>query len=186
MPDKKIDSKQKLVGLTPAEIVFNLRNVFLPSILTFKTTQKVLTELIALDSLDKKVPIVLRINAAGGSIPCGISVIDTMRLMHAPVITLVAGEACSMASLIMVCGACRIMTKNSVLLFHPMSGGMSDDYIRFQKDRIQCLKTFNKLLNNMLAKKTNLTKAQLEKAESGELWLTAKQALKYKVVDKIV
>jgi len=134
----------------------------------------------------KRKSITLWINSPGGDVTNGIAIIDSIRTIRSPVVTITIGEACSMTAFIFIVGDKRIITKNSIIMFHPISGGVNDDYISFTKDRIKGLEYIDKITNDILKKRTKLTKKEIEKARKGELWLTAEMALKKGVADSIL
>lgn len=85
-----------------------------------------------------------------------------------------------------IAGNLRVMSKYATMLLHPLSGGANNEYYEYQKDRLVGTKIINNILVKLLKKYTKLNKTQLDKIKNGELWLTARQCLKYGVVDKIV
>ena len=72
------------------------------------------------DRDDPDEPIYLYINSPGGSVIDGLSIIDNMALIHAPVYTVVVGMAASMGAVIFSCGekGHRYMLENSQLMIH--------------------------------------------------------------------
>ena len=67
------------------------------------------------------------INSPGGSVTAGLAIFDTMQYIEAPIETLVAGQACSMASLLLSAGAKgkRRALPNAKVMLHQPSGGVS-------------------------------------------------------------
>ena len=171
--------------IKPGDLAFHARQILLSGTINTQTAHKIIEEIIALNTISQE-KIVMRILSSGGSATAGLAIIDTMRILKSPVITYITGEANSMGGLIGITGNLRVMSKYATMLLHPMSGGNSQDYYEYQKDRLMGLKLINNILFKILKKHTKLNKIQLDKIKNGELWLTAKQCLKYGVVDKIV
>ena len=72
----------------------------------------VCSKLRAMNYLNKTEPITLEINSPGGFVTYGLSIIDTIISIDAPIHTIVSGEACSMAAMISIVGTKRFITPN--------------------------------------------------------------------------
>lgn len=174
IPDFKVD-----------DILLKDRQLFLFGEINEELSRKLVKQILAVDRSSKKPKqIVLWINSPGGSVSDGLAIIDTMRTAQSPIVTVIVGEACSMAAFISVCGDKRVMTKNSVWMQHPMTAG-TNDYFSFMKDRIKGLELYDKITNKILKAKTKLTPKEIEKVKNGELWFTADEAKKKGVCDKV-
>ena len=149
------------------------------------SSDMVCSKLRAMNFLDSKTPITLEINSPGGMISYGLSIIDTMNDIQAPVYTLISGEACSMAALISVVGEKRSITRNSVWMQHSCSDVVGD-YLKHIQDRTTFLTKLEKKMDGILKNKTKLTSKQMVQIKNGELWLFAEEALQYGIVDKII
>ena len=145
----------------------------------------VCSKLRAMNYIDEKKPITLEINSPGGMVSYGLSIIDTIHNIKAPVITIISGEACSMAAMISVIGAKRYITRNAVWMEHSTSD-LVGDYLTHIKDRTNFLIKLEKKMDAILKNTTKLTIKQMNQIKNGELWLFSDEALKYGVVDKIL
>ncbi len=134
---------------------------------------------------DDKTEIVLEICSMGGDVSSGYSIINTIQHSKAPVITIINGEACSMAALIFIVGKKRLMYNNSYIMFHPLSEGQVD-YLNFIKDRTRFLIQVEKNMETICKKHTRFEQTDYHRMNAGELWLTAKQAKNKGVCDKIL
>jgi len=160
------------------------RHLYLYGNITSDSSEKLNKKLVAM-AIDKpNTPIVLEINSGGGGCIAGLSIIDTMASIPCPIYTVVTGYAASMATFISIAGTKRYMTPNAYWMAHPISS-MKGDYIGFLKDSMEWLNDLEKTCLNMYSKKTNIPKALIEKCRRGEVWLNAKQCLKYNVVDEL-
>lgn len=139
----------------------------------------------SMSEIDSKSPIYLEINSTGGSVTDGLSIIDTMQNIEAPVITIVNGLAASMAFVIAICGNKRYATKNAWLMQHPIAE-MIGDYAQFVKDRTAFLVRLETQMEELLKSHTQFKKADYDKMRNGELWLSAEQAIEKGVIDKII
>ena len=161
------------------------RYILLYDIINNCSADVVCTKLRAMNFLDKKNPITLEINSPGGMVSYGLSIIDTISNIQAPVYTVISGEACSMAAMISVVGAKRYITKNAVWMEHCCSD-LVGDYLTHIKDRTNFLIKLERKMDAILKAKTKLTSKQMNQIRNGELWLFAEEALQYGIVDKII
>jgi ATP-dependent Clp protease protease subunit len=144
----------------------------------------VCSKLRAMDILNHK-PIYLEINSPGGSVPDGMSIINTIEHIKSPVVTIISGQACSMAALISICGDYRLIYSNSYFMQHS-SSDIVGDYINYIKDRTKFLCEFEHRTEKILKLKTKLTNNDILKIRTGELWLNADQCLTKGIVEKII
>jgi ATP-dependent protease ClpP protease subunit len=110
---------------------------------------------------------------------------NTIRTISAPVITIINGEAASMAGIISVVADKRYITPNSYWMGHPVwdiAGGNPQTI----KDRGIYLEKLEGDLNNIFKEKTKLTEEEFQKMCRGELWLNSEECLSKGVVDEIV
>lgn len=110
---KRKNKKKGLLKIEIDQILYNSRQVFLNGIIDEKSTGDIIKQLRALSEINSK-PIIMYINSRGGSAQQGLAIIDTMRTVRAPVVTVVTGIAASMAGIISVTGVERLMTHNAV------------------------------------------------------------------------
>jgi len=148
------------------------------------SSDMVVSKLRAMDLINHK-PITIEINSPGGSVPDGMSIINAIESIKSPVITLITGNACSMAALISVAADKRLIYGNSYWMQHSTSD-IVGDYINYIKDRTKFLCEFEHRTEKMLKNKTKLTTNDIMKIRTGELWLNADQCLAKGVVDEII
>ena len=178
--------KKKLVkDLDTAQILLRKRQLFLFDIINGKSAKTLIRDLIALDSLNNK-PIILCINSGGGNVSDGFSIIDTMKGISSPVITLIVGEACSMAGIISIAGDQRWMCENAIWMSHEMAGGIWGDYTSKVLDRADFLKKEQNKLLEFIKIHTKLNQRELQKAKKGELWLYPEECKVKGIIDKVL
>ena len=146
----------------------------------------VISELLFLDSQGND-EISIYINSPGGSITAGMAIYDTMSYVKSPISTICVGMAASMASVLLASGDTgkRYILPNSEVMIHQPLGGVNGQAteIKIVADRILFLR--NKL-NKLLSKKTGQDIKKIEKDTERDHYLTAKEALEYGLVDKIL
>lgn len=146
----------------------------------------VISELLFLDSQGND-EISIYINSPGGSITAGMAIYDTMNYVKSPISTICVGMAASMASVLLASGDTgkRYILPNSEVMIHQPLGGVNGQAteIKIVADRILFLR--NKL-NKLLSEKTGQDIEKIEKDTERDHYLTAKEALDYGLVDKIL
>ena len=177
---RKIPSNVNIDNL----LLLESRHVFLYEVIDAVSSKRVCKELVALDKISKE-PIVLVINSPGGNITDGFAIMDTMRAIKAPVVTVITGVAASMAGIISVTGSPRIISSNSYWMGHEMQCGGYDYYDKFMA-RTKFFEELWKRLIEHLKKFTKLTLDDLEKLRRGELWLSATEAKKKGIADHVM
>jgi len=145
----------------------------------------VVSKIKAMNFLNKKIPIIIELNSPGGDVSCGFSIINAIEQSQAPIYTIISGQSCSMAAMISVTGKQRSMYYNSYWMQHPLSEGQAD-YLNFIKDRTTFLIHLDKMTEKILQKYTKLSRRDLQKIATGELWLSADKCLEKGIVDKII
>lgn len=166
--------------------LLNDRIIFIGDEINDDVANTVISELLFLDSISND-NINIYINSPGGSITAGMAIYDTMNFIKSPISTTCVGMAASMASILLASGdkGKRYILPNSEVMIHQPLGGVSGQAseIKIVADRILYLK--NKL-NKILSKKTGKPLKTIEKDTERDHYLSAKEALAYGIVDKIL
>ena len=180
----KDDFEIELPQFSPFELVLaEARYIMIYDELEPILTREVNTKIIAMCIKNKK-PICIEINSPGGSVSDGIAIMNTIQTCPAPVITIINGEACSMAGLISVVADYRLIFPNSYWMGHPMQdivGGTPQTI----KDRGNYLDKLETDLTGVFKQKTRLTDEEFQKMLRGELWLNAEECLAKGIVDEV-
>lgn len=130
-------------------------------------------------------PIHLHIQSYGGSLFHTIYLIDLIQNLESDVYTYVDGFAASAATLISVAGKKRFMTKNSLMLIHQLSGGVSGKYSEM-KDDSENNDLLMSIIYNLYMERTKMNRQQLETILGRDIWLNSTRCLQYGLVDEIV
>lgn len=161
------------------------RQLFLYDVVDEDSSVKIIKALYALDTVNHN-PIMLYLNTPGGSCSDGMAIIDAMRTIESPIVTIITNEVCSMGGHISVAGNKRVCYPNSVWMAHD-AAGYSEDYFLKMKDRVKFYENYyDVVLNPNLKKYTKLTDEELLKARVGELWLFADEMLEKGIVDEVL
>jgi ATP-dependent Clp protease protease subunit len=185
MPIKRKNTKKTNTReINIEQVLLHSRQVFLTGDICEESSLNIVVQLIALQEINKK-PIVLWINSCGGDLASGYSIIATMRMSTAPIITIINGEACSMAGNISLYGHRRYITSESWWMAHDVASCQRESASKliartFQLQKEQC----NWI--SLLKEKTKLTAKDLEIAQNQELWLSAIQCKEKGIVDDVL
>lgn len=163
------------------------RIIFLGSAIDDTVANTVIAQLIFLENENPKADITLYIHSPGGHVTAGLAIYDTMQYIKPDVSTVCLGMAASMAALLLAGGTKgkRFVLPNAEVMIHqPLGGteGQASD-IRIHADHI--IKTKDRL-NDILAKHTGQKLEKIEKDTDRDNFLSAEEAVKYGLVDKII
>lgn len=151
-----------------------------------KTASIVVGELLYLDSLNHD-DISIYINSPGGSVTSGMAIYDTMNFVKSDVSTICIGMAASMAAFLLSSGkkGKRYILPNSEVMIHQPLGGAEGQAteIKIAAERILTLRD---KLNKILSKNTEKDLKIIEQDTERDHFLSADEALKYGIVDKIL
>lgn len=127
------------------------------------------------------------INSPGGSVTSGLAIYDVLNNIKSPVSTICFGMAASMGAFLLSSGTRgkRYATKNSTIMIHQPLGGASGQAsdIQIHAERILYLK---KLLLGIQANNCGMYYSEMVKACDRDNYLTAEDALKTGIIDKII
>lgn len=163
------------------------RIVFLGSQVNDEVANSIMAQLLFLEKEDPSKDIMFYINSPGGSVSAGLAIYDTMQHIKAPVSTVCIGLAASMGSVLLAAGSKgkRFALPNSEVMIHQVLGGAEGQASDIEIAANHILRT-KKKLNEILAKHTGKSLAQVTKDSDRDNWMTAQEALDYGLVDKII
>lgn len=163
------------------------RIVFIGTPINDTVASLVTAQLLFLESQDPEKDINIYINSPGGSVTAGMAIYDTMRFVKPDIATTCVGQAASMAAVLLAGGTAgkRFALPNSRIMIHQPLGGMRGQAsdIEIQAREIIRIK---RRLNEILASHTGRSVEQVEKDTDRDNFLTAEEALEYKLIDKVV
>ena len=167
--------------------LLNDRIIFLADEVNDVTASLVVAQLLYLEAKDPEKDICLYINSPGGSITAGMAIYDTMNFIKCDVSTICIGMAASMGAFLLSAGAKgkRLALPNSEIMIHQPLGGMQGQAsdIKIHAERIIKMR---ETLNSILAKNTGKPLEVIEKDTDRDNFMTAKEALEYGLIDKVI
>ncbi len=151
------------------------------------TASLVIAQLLYLEGKDAEKDINLYINSPGGSVTAGLAIYDTMQYIKSDVSTICMGMAASMGAFLLSSGqkGKRFALPNSEIMIHQPLGGAQGQAteILIAADHI---KNTRENLNRILSENTGKPLEIIEKDTERDNFMTAKQAMEYGLVDKVI
>lgn len=163
------------------------RIVFLGSDVNEASANIVVAQLLFLQAEDSKKDIYFYINSPGGSVYDALAIYDTMQYISNDVQTVGIGVQASAAAFLLSSGSKgkRFLLPNSTVMIHQPSSGTRGKVTDQEIDLRESLR-IKRLLEEIMAKNTGQKLAKVHEDMERDRWLTAKEALDYGLVDKII
>lgn len=130
----------------------------------------------------------LYINTNGGTVSDGLfTIYDTMQYIKSPIQTVVIGEAYSAGAVILAAGSPgkRMAFPNAEIMLHEVQSEVGGSGSEIEKES-QRLQRMGDTLYEIVARHTGQTVKKIKDDCSEDFFLTAKEALAYGLIDKIV
>ena len=163
------------------------RIIFLGSDVNSHTANLIVAQLLFLQNEDPKKDIMLYINSPGGSVYDGMAIYDTINHIKNDVQTVGIGLQASMGAFLLSSGTKgkRFVLPHAKVMIHQPSSGTRGKVTDMEIDLKESL-AVRKLLNEILAKNTGQKLSQIEKDVDRDYWMTAEEAVKYGIADKVI
>ena len=163
------------------------RVIFLGEAIDSMVANTVIAQLLFLEKQDAKAPITMYINSPGGHVTAGLAIYDTMQYIKPDVITVAVGMAASMGSVILAGGAKgkRYALPHAEIMIHQPLGGTEGQATDIKIAAEHILKT-GEVLYGILAKHSGQKIDKVRKDCDRDNYMTAEDALKYGLIDKVI
>jgi ATP-dependent Clp protease protease subunit len=165
------------------------RIIFIGTGIDDQVANSVIAQLLFLEKEDKEKDIQIYVNSPGGAIYAGLAIIDTMNYVKPDIITMAMGTAASFGTVILSAGTKgkRFALPNTMVHIHQpiVSGGISGQASDIAIEAKEVLR-LKDLLTKILAKNTGQSYEQITKDTDRDKHMTAEEALKYGIIDKII
>lgn len=184
-------AKSSVQSRQPGELMWNAGYYYMADGFTYDSTKPIVQWIIEknlLPAQERPKELTLIINSPGGSVHAAFALIDTMKGSAIPVKTVGLGLIASCGVLTFMAGAKgkRILTPNTSILSHQYSWGSSGK----EHELFARVREFELSTDRMLAhykKCTGMTEKKIREIllPPEDKWLSAKEAVKYGIADKI-
>jgi ATP-dependent Clp protease protease subunit len=164
------------------------RIIFLGTGIDDHVASVVIAQLLFLEAEDHEKDINLYINSPGGSVSAGLAIYDTMQYIKPQVSTICVGMAASMGAVLLAGGADKkryALPHSKIMIHQPWIGGLQGQTTDIEIHAKEMVKTRDKLYK-ILAKHTGKSTDQIMKDCDRDYYLTAPEAIEYKLIDEML
>ncbi len=163
------------------------RIIFLGSEINDEVANSVVAQLLLLDSENNEKDIMLYINSPGGVITAGMAIYDTMNLIKSDVCTICLGDAASMGAFLLCSGTKgkRMALPNSRIMIHQPLGGAKGQATDIEIEAKEIMR-MKEMLISIMAENSGQPYEKVKEDCERDHFLTAKEALEYGLIDKVV
>lgn len=169
------------------ERLIRKRTILISRAISDVTAERVIASLILMEEEDPAKPITVYINSPGGAADSGFAIYDVLRFMRPQVRTVCSG-LCASAAIVVFLAADqgqRYSLPNSRFLLHQPFTSAWGQATDLQITAKQILKLKDRF-NLIVAEATGKTVEQISEDANRDFWLSAQEALEYRIVDKII
>ncbi len=162
------------------------RIIFLGTAVDDHVASVIIAQLLFLEAEDHEKDINLYINSPGGSVTAGLAIYDTMQYITPKISTICVGMAASMGAVLLAGGAenKRFALPHSKIMIHqPWIGGLQGQTTDIEIHAREMVKTRDKLYK-ILSHHTGKSTEQIMKDCDRDYYLTADEAIEYKLIDE--
>lgn len=182
--------EERQLNVTQLDVFSRLmmdRIIFLGTQVTDTSANIIQAQLLYLDSVDPGKDVNIYINSPGGSVYAGLGIYDTMQYIQSDVSTICTGMAASMAAVLLVAGAKgkRLALPHSRVMIHQPMGGIQGQASDIEITAREILKLKDELYR-IISEHSVQPFDKVAKDSDRDYWMTAKEALDYGMIDKIL
>lgn len=177
------------------------RNLFFSEQVDQESIRKLTESIVEINEDDEKItqifqaynlkyepePIKIFIDSYGGAVYQVFGLLSIMESSKVPIHTIATGAAMSCGFLMLISGHRRFAHKYATPLYHQVSS-MSWGKLEEMKDDIKETKRIQKMIDEIVVRKTRLTKKKLKEINSlkKDWFLTPTESLQYGIIDEIL
>lgn len=163
------------------------RVIFLGTGIDANVANIIIAQLLFLENENPKKDITMYIQSPGGHVTAGLAIYDTMQYIKPDVSTVCLGMAASMGAVLLAGGAKgkRFCLPNAEVMIHQPLGGAEGQASDIEIQAKHIIKTKSRL-NSILAQHTGQSMQVIEKDTDRDNYMSAEEAKKYGLVDKII
>lgn len=162
--------------------------IFMSGEFNEKNTDLLVKKLLYLNSKDCKKEIILYVDSYGGGVYEFFKVYNIINSLKMDVSTIALGKAMSAGADLLLCGTKgkRYAYEYTQILIHELSYGLGYSKLNQHENELKHSIRLEKILDEIMIKNTKLKKEDLRKMRKDDNYLSAEQALKFGIIDKIL
>lgn len=181
--------EERQLNVTQMDVFSRLmmdRIIFFGTEVNSDTSNIAVSQLLYLDSVDNS-DITMYINSPGGEVYSGLGIIDTMNFIKSEVGTVCTGMAASMGAMLLMSGekGKREALQHSRVMIHQPLGGTRGQASDIEIEAREILKLKDELYQ-IIVNISGKTMEEVIRDADRDHWLTAKEAVDYGLVDRVV
>ena len=181
--------EERQLNVTQMDVFSRLmmdRIIFLGTEINDYTANVIQAQLLYLDSAESGKDISIYLNTPGGSVYAGLGIYDTMQFISSEVSTICTGMAASMGAVLLVAGqkGKRAALPHSRVMIHQPMGGIQGQASDIEITAREILKLKQELYQ-IIANHSGQTVEKITADADRDYWMTAEEALKYGMIDKV-
>ncbi|MBQ6496245.1 MAG: ATP-dependent Clp endopeptidase proteolytic subunit ClpP [Firmicutes bacterium] len=163
------------------------RIIFIGEAIDEHVASVVVAQLLYLEAEDPDKDINIYINSPGGSVTAGMAIYDTMQYIKPEVSTICIGMAASMGAFLLAAGqkGKRYALPNAEIMIHQPLGGVQGQAEDIKIHAEWIMKTREKM-NKILSENTGQTLKTVSRDTDRDNYMSAEDARKYGIVDKVI
>lgn len=163
------------------------RVIFMTGQVEDQMANLIVAQLLFLESENPDADIHLYVNSPGGVVTAGMAIYDTMQYIRCDVSTICIGQAASMGAMILTAGAKgkRFALENARMMIHQPLGGFQGQASDIEIHAREIIELKGRL-NNLMAHHTGQPLKTVEKDTDRDNFMTAADAQKYGLIDKVL
>lgn len=163
------------------------RIIFLGDDVNEHTANLVVAQLLFLENQDPNKDIILYINSPGGSVYDAMAIYDTMQFVKSDIQTVGIGVQASAAAFLLSSGTKgkRLLLPHATVMIHQPSSGTRGKVTDQEIDLREALRV-KRMMEEIMAKNTGQPIKRVHEDMERDFWMTADDAKKYGLVDKII
>jgi ATP-dependent Clp protease, protease subunit len=179
-------AKEQATSSFMEKALYEARTILLTGEINDKIARSVSAQLLAYSAVNDK-PILLVVSSPGGHVESGDMIHDMIKFVKAPVNILGTGWCASAGALIYAAGKRerRYALPNTRFLLHEPRGGVGGQASDVEIQAREIIK-MRERLNKIFVEATGQTLERIKKDTDRDYWMSAKEALDYGLVGKIV
>ncbi|MCD4693504.1 MAG: ATP-dependent Clp endopeptidase proteolytic subunit ClpP [Calditrichales bacterium] len=163
------------------------RIIFLGMPIDDNISSLIISQLLFLEAEDPEKDIFIYVNSPGGLVSSGLAVFDTIKYIKPDVVSTCMGQAASMGAVLLAAGAKGkryALPHSRIMLHQPLGGaeGQASD-IKIAANEILRIR---EVINKILADITGKDLEQINKDTDRNFFMSAKEALEYGIIDKVL
>lgn len=187
--DEEEDAKKKAPEMPDplAEKFIKTRQIILSGEINKDLAEKIVRQLLVLESDDAEKPVYIYIDSPGGDVDAGFAIFDMIRFVSCPVYLVGMGLIASAAALILLAvdKKFRLALPNSRYLIHQPSSGMRGVATDIEIHAKEMERT-KSVLNKIISEQTGKSIEQVSADTNRDYWLNAEESVEYGLVSRIV